>query len=48
MNNRHHTQPKAIAAVPQRGLREVLIPASVLVFGLVLVLITLQTGSGPV
>ena len=48
MNGRHHNQPKATAAAPQRGLRDLVIPASVLVLGLVLVLITLQTGSGSV
>ncbi len=48
MNSRHHNAPKAIAAAPQRGLRDMVIPASALVLGLVLVLIISLTGSGSV
>lgn len=48
MSTASRNQTKAIVAAPQRDLRDRLIPASVLVLGLVLVLITLQTGSGSV
>ncbi len=48
MHRRHHNSPKASAVAPQRGLRNLMIPASALVLGLVLVLIISLTGSGSV